>query len=113
MLTKMKLAIVLCASMLGGVASAQGMGPRHGKAAHVMKEKRLAKFDANKDGRLDETERAVARATRIAKLFEKLDADRNGSISLAELQSAKKLGKGMRGKHHRMGKAKGKHRRAL
>ncbi|MEI4507466.1 hypothetical protein WBQ88_11950 [Sphingopyxis sp. CCNWLW253] len=44
----------------------------------------FAKMDANKDGKLDATDRAAQRAERQAKRFASLDADGNGSISKAE-----------------------------
>jgi hypothetical protein len=44
----------------------------------------FAKMDANKDGKLDATDRAAQRAERQAKIFASLDADGNGSISKAE-----------------------------
>ncbi|MGN7929056.1 EF-hand domain-containing protein [Sphingopyxis sp. 22461] len=44
----------------------------------------FAKMDANKDGKLDATDRTAQRAERQAKIFASLDADGNGSISKAE-----------------------------
>ncbi|MGH6695198.1 EF-hand domain-containing protein [Sphingopyxis sp.] len=44
----------------------------------------FAKMDANKDGKLDATDRAAQRAERQAKIFASLDTDGNGSISRPE-----------------------------
>lgn len=44
----------------------------------------FARMDANKDGKLDATDRAAQHAERQAKRFASLDADGNGSISKAE-----------------------------
>ena len=109
MLTKTKLAIVMCGVLTGGVAAAQGTGPKDPERAEhhaerkakriAMRQKMLERFDTNKDGKLDDNERLVAKQTKMAELFKRLDTDGNGSISLAELQNAK-LGFGFgRGKH--------------
>jgi Ca2+-binding EF-hand superfamily protein len=52
------------------------------------------KYDANKDGKLDETERAAALAdintrlkTNHPRLFAKIDADKDGKISAEELKA--------------------------
>jgi Ca2+-binding EF-hand superfamily protein len=63
-LTKMKLAMFLCGSLLAtgvGIAAAQGIGDGSGKAAV------LEKYDTNGDGKLDATERAAMRADFKAK----------------------------------------------
>lgn len=44
----------------------------------------FAKLDANKDGKLDATDRAAKRAEMQEKKFARLDADGDGSISKAE-----------------------------
>lgn len=106
MMTKMKIALVLCGSLLvGGVAAAQdngGVDPidRSAKRAE-MKKQRLAKFDVNNDGKLDKTERAAMRDAMATIAFTKLDTDRNGVLSLAEFKAGKhKMGK----RHARFGK---------
>ena len=105
MMTKMKIALVLCGSLLvGGVAAAQGGGD----AAHTdrkakfaeMKKQRLAKFDLNNDGTLDETERVAMHDAMATIAFAKLDSDGNGVLSLAEFKAKHKLGRW----HARFGK---------
>src|SRR4051812_26643325 len=96
MSSKIKIALVLVGSLVCGVAAAQP-GPdvraeRKAKFEQMHKEK-LEKFDANKDGKLDETERAAMHEAMMTSLFTKLDKDGNGVLSLDEFKSAK-LGKG-------------------
>jgi hypothetical protein len=103
MTTKLKLAslaAVLAAAILGtvGVAAAHGHrdrddGPR--------KAERLAKYDANKDGKLDDAERAVMKLDLRATLFKTVDTNGDGVVSLAEFQAAKleELGGGFQGRH--------------
>lgn len=130
MFTKMKIALVVAGSLVASVAVA---GPYHGnraelkqkydankdgvlsdqekttleadmKAKHaVKKQEMLTKFDTNRDGKLDDAERTVARDTRMTERFKKLDADNNGSISLAEFKAAKQGKQGRHGGMHRRG----------
>jgi hypothetical protein len=79
----------------------------------------FARMDANSDGKLDQTDRDARRAERRTKMFDKLDADGNGSISRDEFMAFEREGKrGHRmgkhdgeghGKHHRWGKRGGHH----
>ncbi len=73
-----------------------GAGKHHGERYQEI----LKKFDANHDGKLDESERATARAALASKLGEKhpellkkIDTDGDGVISEAEMKAA-------RAKHH-------------
>lgn len=50
--------------------------------------KRFAKLDANKDGKVDDGDRAAHRAERQNAMFAALDTDRNGSVSRAEFDAA-------------------------
>ncbi|HEY5922714.1 MAG TPA: hypothetical protein VIV11_13625 [Kofleriaceae bacterium] len=112
-MTKMKLALVLCGCLLGGVAVAAPKFDRNGdgtvdaaekaerhaamKAKRTeMKQQMLLKFDANKDGKLDKTERIVMKDEMAAAAFKRLDKDGNGSLSLDEFKQGKRFGK-----HHR------------
>jgi beta-N-acetylglucosaminidase len=123
MLTKMKIALVMCASLAGiGIAAAspltgQTQGAPSADVAAKWQAKRaekkaemLAKFDTNKDGKLDEQERAVMRDQKSTERFQKMDLDKNGSISIDEFKqfSAKKGGHHARGgkRHHRGGLTK-------
>ena len=86
MLTKMKIAIVLVGSLLvGGVAAAQGLHD-HGRGK-VM----IEKFDTNKDGKLDATEKAAMKTAFEAKRAEmkkdmllKFDTNKDGKIDDGE-----------------------------
>ena len=70
------------------------------------KQEMLAKYDTNKDGKLEPAERQVMRDEKAAKLFEKIDVDHNGVITLNEFKQAE--GKMMR--HARFGRGR-MHRR--
>lgn len=122
-MTKMKLALVICGCLIGGVAAAapkwdangdgtvdaQEKALRHEQMKAKrgeMKAKMLATFDINKDGKLDKTERAAAHDARANEAFKRLDTDGNGSLSLAEFKSGKRFmkhhgrgGRGARGFH--------------
>ncbi len=115
---KFGLAGFLALSSLGGVALAHGggFGGFGGKAPPEV----LAKYDANKDGTLDENERAAAkqdfikqydangngqldpeervkvREARAAERFKKLDTNGDGQLSLSEFQAGMKE---MHGRH--------------
>lgn len=92
------------------ISSAQAAENGKGKACKHrgdMKAKILEKFDANNDGKLDESERAAAktavqakRQERIAKLksehpklFEKIDSNGDGNISKDEAKAARAMRK--------------------
>jgi Ca2+-binding EF-hand superfamily protein len=112
-MTKMKLAIVLCGCLIGGVAAAAPKWDANGDGTvsaeekaqkheemkakrQEMKAQMLLKFDTNKDGKLDQTERGIMMDEHATEAFKRLDADGNGSISLAEF----KAGKHFKGGHH-------------
>ncbi len=52
-----------------------------------MKAKMLAKYDTNGDGKLEPAERAVVRADFAAKRFAKMDTNGDGVVTLAEMQA--------------------------
>ncbi len=125
MLTKLKVALILSASLIGGVAAAHGFSGAD-KAALLQKydtngdgklddteraamkadfaakraEKKaqmLAKYDTNKNGKLDPAERKVMRDDKLTARFEKLDTNHDGQVSIAEFKAGAKLG------HHHHG----------
>jgi hypothetical protein len=114
MLTKMKVALVLCGSLVCGVAAAQtaGSGSPDRAAMHAQrkskfeaqKQEMLKQFDTNRNGTLDDAERTAMMETRALEHFKKLDTDGNGSISLAEFKAGKKDHMGKRGRHARGGR---------
>jgi hypothetical protein len=117
MLTKFKLLVIGGALLVGiGVAAAEngpgsaapGRDPAAWKAKRgEMKAKMLAKYDTNKDGKLDDGEKKVMRDEKTAERFKKLDTDGNGSLSLDEFRS----GQARMFKHHgRRGHAQGRKR---
>ena len=90
MLTKMKLAILLCGSLVAtgvGIAGAQGFGGGNGGGKAAI----LEKYDTNKDGKLDDSERAVLRADMKAKreakhaqMLAKYDTNKDGKLDQQE-----------------------------
>ena len=91
MITKLRVVVAsLVVAGVSTVALAHGGG---GKGMHGHRAAMLEKFDANKDGKLDDAEKAVARNARIEQRFAKLDANKDGAISLDEMKAAKPHGK--------------------
>ena len=85
MLTKLKLAIALCGSLAGGVAVAGGF---HGGAARA---DILQKYDTNKDGKLDDAEKAgmkadfqAKREAKKAEILAKFDTNKDGKLDESE-----------------------------
>ncbi|MBV8760988.1 MAG: EF-hand domain-containing protein [Deltaproteobacteria bacterium] len=85
MLTKLKIALALCGSLAGGVAVADGF---HGGAPRT---EILQKYDTNKDGKLDDTEKAAMKADfkakhaqREAEMLAKFDTNKDGKLDDAE-----------------------------
>jgi hypothetical protein len=116
MLTKLKIALVVAGSLITGVAMAQPAQNNapvaaDRKAEHQAKKaEMLKKFDANKDGKLDDKEREAARDTMVTERFNALDTDKNGSISLAEFKAGKaqmKMRHARGGRGHMHGRGKG------
>lgn len=66
------------------------------------KQQMLLKYDANRNGTLDANERTAMHDDRATAMFQKLDTDGNGSISLAEFKAGKQHGKKF-GKRHGRG----------
>lgn len=121
-MTKMKLALVLCGSLIAGAAVAAPKWDANGdgtvsteekaqrraemKAKRMeMRQQMLQKFDTNQDGSLDQTERTAMRDEMATIAFKRFDKDGNGAITLDEFKQAKgkRFFKGHRGGH-------GKHR---
>lgn len=99
MFQKLKISLITAAVLVGGAASiaaAQGGdrgGDRQARKAHM-----LEKFDTNKDGKLDQTEKEAMQAQRAAKMFGKLDKNGDGVLSLDEFKSGKQfMGRGGHG----------------
>ena len=90
MFTKMKLAVLLCGSLVAtgvGVAAAQGFGGGNGGGKAAL----LEKYDTNKDGKLDDQERAAMRAdfkakreARHEKMLAKYDTNKDGKLDPQE-----------------------------
>lgn len=80
-------------------ASFQARQARHAQR----KAEQLQKFDTNRNGQLDDAEKQAMRDSHAAERFAKLDANRDGAISLTEFKAGR-MGKGHHGgRHHRGG----------
>lgn len=89
MKTKMKLAIVVLGSLITGVAAAQGLGS--GSAQPHDRKAMIEKFDTNKDGKLDDQEKAALRTAmkakhdeRKAQMLAKYDTNKDGKLEDTE-----------------------------
>ncbi len=98
MLRSFKIAQVAASLLVGGTALAD-RGGKDGKRGDMgeRRGKRMAKFDANKDGKLDQAERAAMTKAK----FDRLDKNHDGVLSLEEAQRMLSRGgfhkRGMRG----------------
>ena len=73
-----------------------------------MRASMLARFDTNKDGKLDDAERAVMKQTLINERFDKLDTNKDGMVSRAEfIAGAKQMQHRFARHHHHGGKGRG------
>ncbi len=121
-MTKIKIAFVLCASLIAGAAVAAPKWDANGdgtvsteeKAQHraemkakrmEMRQQMLQKFDANRNGTLDDAERTAMRDELATAAFKRLDKDGNGYVTLDEFKQAKgkRFFKGHRGGHFKRG----------
>ena len=100
---KLKLIAVSSLLVVGsvvGIAAAQGGDQGQGRPDRAERKARmLEKFDANRDGQLDDGERQAMHAERSAKKFAALDANSDGVLSKSEF-AAQKMG---RHGHHKRG----------
>lgn len=89
------IAISAAALAMGGIAYAQMSGDKAGydangdgiiarAEAQAAAKAMFAKFDANKDGKLDQSDREAHHQEMRGKMFEMLDTNKNGSISKQE-----------------------------
>lgn len=91
MLTKFKLALATTVALVGGVAGFAAAQGRGGPDHQGMKEK----FDANKDGKIDDAERGQMKdamkamhAQKKAEMLAKFDANKDGKLDDAEKTAA-------------------------
>lgn len=87
-------------------------GPRHHQMSEEQKAQFMEKFDANKDGQIDEQEKEAIKAEfakhaeeRKAKFMEKFDVNKDGQIDEQEKEAVK----AEFGKHHQGRPGCGKH----
>src|SRR3954468_7133539 len=92
MFTKMKVALVICGSLVAGVA---GVAGAQGFAKHD-RGQMMQKYDANKDGSLSDTEKAAMKADFQAKRAEmkkemlaKFDTNKDGKLDETERAAAR------------------------
>ena len=88
MFTKFKLILATSVLMIGGAA---GFAAAHGGGAKGDRQGMKEKFDTNKDGKLDDSERAAMKAAmeakrsqRKAEMLAKFDTNKDGKLDPAE-----------------------------
>lgn len=100
--------LAISGAAMAQAAPAQTHAPRPDMTrvqAQAKAEAAFAELDANRDGRLDQADRAA----RKAGMFDRIDTDRNGSISRAEFDAMHAKRGGMHeGAGHRMAGQHGK-----
>ena len=95
---KIAAVVVGAAVVTAGAAFAGNEGGKeHGPRGHH-RAKMLERFDANKDGQLDDQEREAAREARKAEMLQRFDTDKDGKLSDSEREAARSA---MRGKRDR------------
>lgn len=77
-------AALVAVPVLAAPGGADGQGVQTRVDAEAKAAQMFARMDANKDGKIDATDRAAQHAEKQSKMFASLDADGNGSISKAE-----------------------------
>jgi hypothetical protein len=99
-ITNRTLAALSLAALMAGamplIAQAKGPEDRPMGAMGPMREEMLAKYDANKDGKLDDAERAAIRADH----FKKLDSNGDGKVTKAEFPAAMEAMREQQRKEH-------------
>ena len=107
--------VAICTAGLIGVASANNGDDDNDAQRTEMKAKwearkqeMLAKYDTNKDGKLDAAEKQVMRDDLIAQRFAKLDTNNDGKLSLDEFKAG--MQKRFEHRHGRRGFRHGMHR---
>ncbi len=93
MLEHWKLAIVAASLLVGGTALADRGGDGKRGDGSDRRAKRMAKFDTNSDGKLDQAERAAMAKAKFARL----DKNNDGVLSLEEAQPLLERSHGKRG----------------
>ena len=102
------LSIVFALAAVPAIAFA---GPGAGKDKEARMAERAAmkaKFDADGDGTLNQTERAAMHEARASARFDRMDTDGDGMLSKAEFLAGAKDGKGKWHKKGKRGKGKAK-----
>lgn len=92
--------ILMLMTLSGGSTLFAKDGGKHQRMKSAIKEKILAKFDIDKDGKLSDTEKAAAkeagkklREKCRAKIMEKFDTDKDGKLSDSEKAAMKEARK--------------------
>jgi Ca2+-binding EF-hand superfamily protein len=119
-MSKLKVAI-LSAALLGGAVAVSAADPQGGSKPAVSAEKRaewqtkreerltslFEKIDANKDGKLTQAELEAFYVKIADEQFAKMDASKTGAVDLTQFKAFKSSeARGKMGRHHRHGMMK-------
>ena len=85
MRTSVLLASILALSALFGIAGSAFADQHDAKSKHAKGEAAFKKADKDGDGTLDKTEAKAMK--KVAKHFDEIDADKDGTVSLEEIHT--------------------------
>ncbi len=94
-------AIVFAVGAAGAVAIPAALAHRGGgspEQREARKAAMLEKLDTNKDGTLSDEERAAGHKARLTERFQRMDTDGDGALSFEEFEAGAKMRRGFHGK---------------
>jgi hypothetical protein len=97
--TKLAGLALLISTVTVGAIGIAGANEKDGSTREQRRAEKLEKYDLNRDGKLDENERAAMKADMATKRFKQLDTNNDGVISLDEFKAGFMKG-GMHHRHH-------------